>query len=175
MAHWDGTRPGGGDQQNAIPELVSAVVGAGGVVMLSAFMQAVGTKLGEITAARVSGRGFWRRRRVTEEERTAAAFIAAVEKLGSARRDSGGVLRLHDEGSRTRVQVHPLLPVGAVAQFQRLDLRHPEVVGLEIAWTDTLGDHPQGVWATTGGAAGTGTRYVWNDIRRTWEPLRRGQ
>lgn len=172
MDRWEDVRPGSGDQ-SAIPELVSAVVGAGGVVLLSSFMQAVGTKLGEITASRMGGRGFWRRRATTEEEQTAAAFVAAVTKLGSARRDSGGVLRLHDEGSRTRVQVHPLLPVEAVAQFRRLDLRHPEVAGLEIAWTDTLGDHPQGVWATTGGDAGTGTRFLWNDARRTWEPHRR--
>ncbi|WP_431969051.1 hypothetical protein [Actinacidiphila sp. bgisy160] len=172
MAHWEDGRPVGGDQ-SAIPELVSAVVGAGGVVLLSSFMQAVGTKLGEITAARMGGRGLWRRRGTTEEERTAAAFIAAVQKLGSVRREGGGVLRLEDEGSRTRVQVHPLLPVEAVAQFQRLDLRHPEVAGLEIAWTETLGDHPQGVWATTGGAEGAGTRYLWNDLRRTWEPHRR--
>ncbi|MDX2642876.1 hypothetical protein PV341_04685 [Streptomyces sp. PA03-1a] len=172
MAHWEDARPGSGDQ-SAIPELVSAVVGAGGVVLLSSFLQAVGTRLGEITAARVGGWGLWRRRGATEEERTAAAFIAAVQKLGSVRREGGGVLRLEDEASRTRVQVHPLLPVEAVAQFQRLDLGHPEVAGLEIAWTDTLGDHPQGVWATTGGAEGAGTRYLWNDVRRTWEPHRR--
>ncbi|MEU1617036.1 hypothetical protein ACFZAU_37480 [Streptomyces sp. NPDC008238] len=172
MGHWEDVRPGSGDQ-SAIPELVSAVVGAGGVVLLSSFMQAMGTKLGEMTAARMGGRGFWRRRATTEEEQTAAAFVAAVKKLGSVRREGGGVLRLVDEASRTRVQVHPLLPVEAVAQFQRLDLSHPEVVGLEIAWTGTLGDHPQGVWATTGGAEGAGTRYLWNDVRRTWEPHRR--
>ena len=161
-----------GEYQTAIPEMVSAVVGAGGVVLLSSFIQAVGTRFGEITAARMSDGGLWRRRAAGEEERAAAAFLAAVKDLGSVRSEGGGVLRLEDEGSRTRVQVHPLLPVEAVVQFRRLDLSHPAVAGLEIAWTGTLGDHPQGVWATAGGAGGVGTRYLWNDVGRTWEPHR---
>ncbi|GGK31739.1 hypothetical protein GCM10011583_74420 [Streptomyces camponoticapitis] len=169
---------------------------AGGGILVSAFLGAVGARLGEHSVQGTRDRLAQRRGRAGTREGEAAAhsaFLNAVGVLSAARASDGGVLRLSGANG-TVILMHPSLPPKAIAQFARLDLADPEIAGLRISWEGPVGGYDvHGVWAESRDVWATSykrvrvedsgqeraLRYVWNDRVQLWrrrsdEPFRPG-
>ncbi|MFI8834966.1 hypothetical protein ACIGPN_28700 [Streptomyces afghaniensis] len=160
-------------------------VAAGGGILASAFLGAVGARLGEQSVQAVRDRLAQRRsgaRGTPSDPAAHAAFLGAVRDLAAARPSDGDALRLSTQHDAVIV-LHPSLPPQAVAQFGRLDLTDPEIAGLTITWESRVsGYNVHGVWADSrevwatsykrveaDGGQERAVRYVWNDRVLLWQ------
>ncbi|MEE1760977.1 MULTISPECIES: hypothetical protein [unclassified Streptomyces] len=159
-------------------------VAAGGGLLASAFLGAVGTRLGEQSVQAVRDRLGQRgsRARTQDAISAAPAFLGAIRTLAAARPSDGGVLRLSTAHNAV-VVVHPLLPAKAVAQFGRLDLADPVIADLTVTWESRVcGYNVHDIWVDSSDVWATSSkrvrvddgrervlRYVWNDRVLLWQ------
>ncbi|WP_405618360.1 hypothetical protein [Streptomyces sp. NBC_01508] len=169
---------------------------AGGGLLVSAFLGAVGAQLGERSVQGARDRFARRRNGAGTREgdsATQSAFLDAVRVVCDARPSDGVAVRLSGP-NRTVTVVHASLPPDAVAQFRRLDLADPQIADLVVTWEGRVSGYnvhdvwvdSSDVWATSfkpararGDVRDRAIRYVWNDRillwqRRTDEPWRSG-
>lgn len=171
---------------------VVVAVSAGGGILASSFLQAVGAKLGERGTQRLTeatGRRWpWRRGRASGEGQPAArasaaataateaaAVAAAVQAIVTARPGESETVRVqHDQG--VTVVLRRGLPTAALVQYRRLDLSHESLTGTTIVWSADP-RHPTGAWRTDSPRAPRRSRYwperyVWEDGRGHWVTVR---